>query len=222
MRARRRTLLGDPNDITSEVVTDAQKTAWYNIIGQWESQAAQFDAAYADLLSQGDWVATQSADVQAQYADLVKRATSTYNTIQNIQTALADVKNALAGAWTAVTGAWSSVGQFFTSTAANAASPTQAGEASAWLQGWGGGLGFLPLVPIAVVAAALAAITYILADYGKWTSKVALLKQGITPPADSSGTTLTSSLGSLVMIAAVIGGLIFLPRLIGSYRSVLR
>lgn len=231
---RRRWNLGDPNDITSPTISDAQKTAWYNIIGQWENQANAFESGYADLLTQGDWVATQSADVQAQYADLVKRSTDTYNTIQNIQGAIADVKNALSGAWSAVTDAWSKVAGFFSSTASNAAqaftaaaeaAPPTAFETAASFGLMGSGLGILfPLIPIAVVAAALAAITYLLTDYGKWNSKVALLKQGITPPPDSSGggTTFTSSVGSLVMIAGVVAGLIFLPKLIGNYRSALR
>jgi hypothetical protein len=234
--------LGDASDITSTAVTPAQSAAWYNIIGQWEQQAAAFQAAYADLVSQADAVAaTGDASVQSDYAALLAKATDTSSTITNIQAALADVKSALTGAWSAITGAWQSVASAvttYTGTPSNSEDFVTAVAAQP-ISGWAhlAGLGFLPLIPIAIVAAALAAITLFLTNYSEFNQRMAAYKAaaaqpGATPTSLATvakqlgfgnvGGGLTSSLGTLVWIAAGIAALIFLPRLIETYKGAIR
>lgn len=209
--------LSDANDITSEAITPDQQTAWYNIIGQFEARAQQFLSARQDLDSIDP--AALTPDMQAQYQSLQGRAASIQNTITTVQNALADVKNALAGAWDAVTGVWSQAVQIapLTSAANPAVTEGMSPMTAALLEGFG--LGFLPLIPIAIVAAALAAMTYFLTDYGKFKTNAALVAQG-KKPLSTGG--LTSSVGTLVWIAAGIAALVLLPRLIGGYKEALR
>jgi hypothetical protein len=234
-------VLGDPNDITSESITDAQSTAWYNIIGQWENQAAAFQAAYQDLLSQGDFISQQDPQVQADYNALLSKGSSTMSTIQSIQAALTDVKAALAGAWSSITGAWQSV-QGAVATYVGTPSTSEdfvTAVAAQPISGWPmlRGLGFLPLIPIAIVAAALAAITLFLTNYSEFNQRMAAYKAAASQPGATPSTLatvakqlgfgqgsggLTSSIGTLVWIAAGVAALIFLPRLIGDYRSALK
>jgi hypothetical protein len=253
-RRRRRVLLGDANDITTESVTPAQQAAWYDIIGKFESSASQFQAAMSDLAAQASDIATQDQATQDAYNSLVSRGQMLQNTISGVGNALVDVKNALSGAWTAITGEWSKVTSAVSSALQLPADQygTQALDTiSPFMMGWGaspyaslvrlglsGGLGLLPLIPIAIVAAAVAALAYWLNDYLQFTQKMALIKttnaqraaQGQAPllPADvakimSSGAGgLTASLGSLVWIIGGIAALIFLPKLIGGYRESLR
>lgn len=209
---------GDANDITSEAVTPAQQAAWSDLIGRWERAAQQFVTAQDDLGSMADFVATQDAQTQSDYAALVARGNTIGSSIATMQTALADVKAALAGAWQSVTGVW----QTYVGTPATANDVVTA-LSTQGIMGFGA-LGFLPLVPIAIVAAALAAVTYFLTDYATFAKKVALLKQGIPASqiAQATGGGLTSSLGTFAWIALGVAALVFLPKLISSFKEATR
>jgi len=215
----------DPNDITSESVTPAQQSAWQSIIASFESKAAQFAQAMSDLQSQD--TSTYPPDLLAEYQSLMSQGNATQSTIATVQQGLQDVKNALVGAWSSVTGFWQSAAPTaaLTSGANPAATEGMSPMTAALLQGMGG-LGFLPLIPIAIVAASVAALAYFLSNYAQFSQKVALLKQGYTPAqiaqATATGGGLTGTLGALVWIAAGIAAVIFLPKLIGQYRSATR
>jgi hypothetical protein len=237
--------LGDANDITFENVTAAQSTAWYNLIGQWENQATAFQTALTDLQSQNDAVqATGDPNVLSDYADLLQKGSDTLGTIQNIEAALADVKAALSGAWDSITGAWQQVsGAVSSAVATYVGTPSNSEDFVTAVQaqpiaGWGlRGLGFLPLIPIAIVAAALAAITIWLTNYSEFNQRMAAYTQAVTANPNMTAAQksqlsqqlglgqsggITSTLGTLVWIAAGIAALIFLPRLISNYRTVLK
>ena len=131
----------------------AEQATWYDVIGRFKAMAAQFDASFNAL------VASDPPDDPALAAErdaLIDRGTSINNTVSSIRTALADVSAALSGAWDQVTGAWDWI----------------AGNIG--MQGYsGGGLGFPPLIPIAIVAGALTAITLFLTDFGKYRARLA-------------------------------------------------
>jgi hypothetical protein len=212
-------------------ITSDQSAAWYNVIAQWDQYVANFNDSFAALVQEAAFIETQSPDVQSEYADMISRAEATQSQIASVQNGVADVENALQGAWQYVTGAWSNV----------EAVSTSAGESLlSTVKGWFGmsgaaGLGFLPLIPIAVVVASVAALAYFLTTYATFQQKITLLKQytaqGMNPtdaaaavqkalgPAASS---ITSSLGTLVLVAGGIAAIIFLPRLIGSYKGAIK
>lgn len=213
------------------VITSDQSAAWYNIIGQWNQYVANFNASFAALVQEAAFIETQNGDVQAEYADMISRAEATQAQIASVQNGVADVENALQGAWQYVTGAWANV---------EAVSSTAGESILSTVKSWFGmssavGLGFLPLIPIAIVAASVAALAYFLNSYNTFQQKVALLKQytaqGMSP-ADAAAavnkalgppaSTLTGSLGTLVLLAGGIAAIIFLPRLIGSYKGAIK
>lgn len=216
-RRRRGAGLGDnpsmgPYDAPSNVTaTAAQSSAWYDVMGKFATASDQFDSAQADLASMADFISQQDQSVQDEYAALVSRAQGLQTDIGYVTTALADVKQWLAGAISAVEGAYASV--------------------AAGIKSWLGmsGLGQLPLIPIAVVAAATAAVGYFLSDYAQFAQKVALLKQYTAQgmaPADAakavstalSSTSAASTVGWIVIGVAVVAALWFLPNLMGRYR----
>jgi hypothetical protein len=209
--------LGDAAPADQPPISASEQAAWYDVIGQFEQKANDFLAARADLAAQAPFIAAQPADIQAEYADLVARADSTQSNIQKVQAALADVKNALTGAWNYVTGVWDS----FAATVVPDINAATGLSPYAGLQGLGSP--FFPLIPIAIVAAAVAALAYFLNDYAQFSKKVQLLKQGMSP-ADVNkvlgSASITSTLGTLVWIAGGIVLLIYLPKLIGSYKAL--
>jgi hypothetical protein len=213
-------------------ITPDQSAAWYNIIAQWEQKVAQFTAAQSDLAAQASSIAALPANVQADYASLVSRGDTLRSTISGIQQALADVKNALTGAWNYVTGVWGQVSSAVSATVPAGSSLFE--TVSPYMMGGGlGSLGLFQLIPIAIVAASVAALGYWLDDYLQFHDKLALAKQyqqqGVPPDQAAalidqvfgSKGGLTSSLGTVAIIVAVVAGLVFLPRLIGQYRGAL-
>jgi len=222
--------LGDAPPSDQPPITAADQTAWYNVIGQFENYAAQFQTSYADMVQQADFISTQSQDVQDEYQALLQRFANTQSDITTVQAGLNDIKNALAGAWSVVTGVW-----------ANVSGNLKTVSTGVWgsiksfigLSGEDDGLGFLPLIPIAIVAAAITALALILSDYATFSQKVALLKQYVAqglPPDQAaaavnsalgpSPSTITSTLGTLVWVAAGIAAIVFLPKLISSYKAL--
>jgi len=196
--------------VASSMATPDQTTAWYNILGQFDQKEQEFNSAYADLLAQADQMSTAAPDIQAEYQKLVTRAQTITTNLTRMKTALADVRSALSGAWTAVSGAWSG--------------------AESTVKGWlglsgGDGLGFLPLIPIAIVSAALVAVAYFLNDYAQFRGKMTVYQNaiaaGATPAqAAASAATLSSSpitakIGNMALIAGLaIAAFIFLPPLL--------
>jgi hypothetical protein len=225
-------------------ITADQQAAWYDILGQFQQKASDFDAAYQDLMARAPFVATQSADIQAQYQALVDKANATHSTVQYIQQASADVMNALKGAWNAVTGVWGTVSgavsgalNLPTDAAGNVVAPDVINPAtglSPYAGLMGNGLGFLPLIPIAAVAAAIAAITYFLSQYVQFRDKLTLLQQytaaGATPAqaaaavaqAFGTGSSATSTIGTLVLIVGGLALLFYLPRVLRDYKGAIR
>src|SRR5882762_9455938 len=141
-------MLNDASDITSASVTPAQSAAWYDVIGRWTQAATDFQNYFDELTSEANasFIATQDDATKQEYLDLLDRAEKTRRTIMYVQGALNDVKYALQGAWSALKGAWQGAQDYV-------------------------GLGFLPLIPIAVVAAALAAVTIWITDYLQFRDK---------------------------------------------------
>jgi hypothetical protein len=150
---------------------DAQKTAWYDVLGKWQAAEADFERANEWLTNLDP--STLPPELQTQRQTLLSRASLINNTIANITGGLSAVKS-----WLTEPGALTTI---FTTA-------ESAGESiGAWFRKTLGFEGFsaLPLIPIAVVAAALATISYFLSDYLKYRQQVELVQQyigmGYTP-----------------------------------------
>lgn len=140
-----------------------QRVAWYNVIGIFQRKAQEFEAAQAALSRPP--AKPLPPELEAERRRLLERSAVVRSTVLRIRGALDDVQAALRGAWGLVTGAWD--------TARSVVGLNALPEL--------GSLGLAPLIPIALVAAAIATVTVFLADYAKFSRKVELLERGYTP-----------------------------------------
>lgn len=186
-------------------LTASEEKAWYDVVGKFKAAATQFEKVQNELLSRP---IPSDPTLAAERARLVTRAQQIKTTIQQLRQTLGDVMSAVSGAWDQVTGAWDWVAK------------------NLGLDGMpeDRGLGFAPIIPIAVVAAAIATITVFLADYGKFAKRVSVFEQAIaagatTQQAVSAASSIpqggiTEALGStasmLPMIAVGLGALYLL------------
>jgi hypothetical protein len=134
--------------------TPAERSAWSAVLSRFRTAADDVDAAVADLRRTAPIVA-RSPVLAREHSELMARANRLHAMLGTLRSAIADVKAALLGVWTDVRGIWSRIAGTFT-----------LGEPPT-LQG-------IPLIPIAAVTAATAALTAFLVDYGKFSRRVAL------------------------------------------------
>jgi hypothetical protein len=139
-----------------------QRVAWYNVVGLFQKKAQEFEAAQARLKSM-----RVPASLEAERRALLARADVVRATVVRIRGALDDVQAALRGAWGLVTGAWDTARAVV---GLNGLPPEPLGA-----------LGIAPLIPIALVAAAIATVTVFLTSYAKFIRKAELLERGYTP-----------------------------------------
>lgn len=185
-------------------LSSQEATAWYDVIGKFRVLAAQFEAAHRDLSTRPIPDDPALAEEQAR---LRARAETVATTVRGIASTLNDVMSALSGAWDKVTGAWDWVSQ---NVGLNGPPSQQS------LQGLG-----LPIIPIAVVVAAIAVITAFLADYAQFTRKASIYEaeraRGASPEQASNAveriggvgivTNLASTGKTFAVTAAVLAGL---------------
>lgn len=182
-------------DTGSGDLSPEARTAWYNVIGLFRDKAQQFERALAALQSPP---VRLSPELEAERRVLLGRAGVVRATVVRIRGALDEVQAALRGAWGLVTGAWDTA------------------RSVVGLNGLPGeplgALGIAPLIPIALVAAAIATVTVFLTDYGKFARKVELLQQGYTteqitatdPQRSFAGGLFAGVGGVVVLIAAAL------------------
>lgn len=123
--------------------TDTTEVQWWDLVGRWKQYAADFEKNYQALLAQQSFVATRPA-LYYQWRTLVADGANTRAKIQSITQTIGSVTGAVSNAWD-------------------------------WLKstvGLSGQLGFLPLIPIAVISASIAAVAL-------WLTKARALSQQI-------------------------------------------
>lgn len=173
--------------------TQAEQAAWYNLLAQWRVKAAEFEQAQAWLSSQADYMSTQPPAVQADYRAMLARASTLKARIVQVSGALRAVESWLKGAYSALIEPWERAGVAI----------------KEWL-----GLGVAPvaLIPIAVVAAALAAVAYFLTDFGKYRLRIDEYRRTGKWLPDPG---LFGDASNLLMWAALAAAAVFiLPRLL--------
>lgn len=137
----------------------ANNAAWWNLVGRWRQHAAEFETNFRALLAQRSFVESRPALLR-QWQQLVNDGMATRAKIVSITRTLDQVVGAAANAWD-------------------------------WVKGATGlqGLGLLPLVPIAVIAGSIAAVTKWLTDARQFSQRLEearrLEGQGM-PPAQAA------------------------------------
>lgn len=144
--------LGDMQAAATATVTDPVK--WYNVVGQFKKQTAKFNAAWSQLMNLQPFVAAHPT-LQADYNALVSTGQSIKSKIQSA-TGLIDQTMSMAG------NIWSSIANTFTNVFGEVEAPQ---------------LGFLPLIPIAVIAASVTAISYFVYEVYKFQTRVDQIKK---------------------------------------------
>lgn len=156
-----------------------EQAAWYDVIGRFKALANQFDAAFNNL------TATPEPDdyaLAAERSALIDRGSTITDTVTKVRTALADVSAALSGAWNQVTGAWDWISGTIGLQGYNPSTPN---------------LGLPPLIPLAIVAAAITTITMFLSDVAKYRARLsayqATIAAGGTPDQAATAVATASS-----------------------------
>lgn len=152
--------LADLQQAAAATVTDPVQ--WYDLVGKFKQKVAEFQAAWAELMSEQSFVASHPS-LQTDFNYLVGLGQTLKSKIQSA-TSLIDQTVKMAG------NLWSSISTTFTNVFGDIEEPPQ--------------LGFLPLIPIAVIAASVAAIAYFVTEVYKFKTKVDQIKkleaQGMT------------------------------------------
>jgi len=189
------------------VATSAEKAAWFDLLGRWRAKAAEFERAQTTLAAQAEFMSRQPPAVRAEYQAMTARAAALRARIMDVSNALRAVESWLKGAFTVLIEPWQKAGV----------------KVREWL-----GLGAAPaaLIPIAVVTAALAAVSYFLVDFARYMLKVSELRRlqatGLTPDQAAAalerleGPGLLGGMQGIIMAGALLALAIFvLPRLVG-------
>jgi len=182
-----------------------------SVIDQFKKQARDFWRLYTTMGDDARFVATQNNSVQKEYADLMSRGQT--------------IRSGVERATSVVDGAGSMI-----DSARNWFSDTFGLSGLRYAEGLAGTqLGFIPLIPIAVVAGSLALI-------GKWVNDALvfnrrinemkrLQSQGMTPnqAANIIDKIMPKGFGAsvtgLVMPIALVGAIVLLPRLLKKKRG---
>ena len=172
--------------------TQADQSNWSDVIGRWQKAVSHFLTNY-DLLKSKAAIANASPALKKQYDKALADGQVVKNRIDEINAAIADVEDWLAGKWTAMRNVWAyvsgQVSQLF-------------GYDRAYVQPVSlGALGQAQIIPLAVVAAAVAWVASKSLDSYNLNKKLdsvqSYVNQGYSPQAAAQMVNDTASSGSM-------------------------
>ena len=125
----------------AQIATQQDAQSWYSVITDFPNYWENLQKNFKGLLAQGGYIATKHPELRPQFDSMVRDGAELYKKMAGIEKTIATIKNS----WGVFTG---------------------------WLQGAVGmsGLGVLPIIPIAITAAATGSTLYLV---GQWLTKAA-------------------------------------------------
>jgi hypothetical protein len=131
----------------AEIATQQEAQSWYSVVTDFPNYWENLQKNFQGLLAQSDYIVTKHPEIRAQYDQMVREGSALFQKMYNLNEAVNSIKSN----WDAFTG---------------------------WLKGAVGmsGLGILPVIPLAIGAAAAASTLYLV---GQWLTKAAEMAKRI-------------------------------------------
>lgn len=131
----------------AQIATQQEAQSWYSVVTDFPNYWVNLQKNFQGLLAQSDYIITKHPELRAQYDQMVREGSELYQRMFNLN----ETVNSIKSNWNAFTG---------------------------WLQSAVGmsGLGILPVIPVAIGAAAAASTLYLV---GQWLSKAAEMAKRI-------------------------------------------
>lgn len=131
----------------AQIATQQEAQSWYSVITDFPGYWENMQRNFKGLLAQGGYIAAKHPEMRLQFDSMVREGAELYTKMAGIEKTIAAIKNS----WGVFTG---------------------------WLQGATGmsSLGVLPIIPIAITAAATGSTLYLV---GQWLTKAAEMAKRI-------------------------------------------
>lgn len=131
----------------AQIATQQEAQSWYSVVTDFPNYWVNLQKNFQGLLAQSDYIVTKHPELRAQYDQMVREGSELYQRMFNLN----ETVNSIKSNWNAFTG---------------------------WLQSAVGmsGLGILPVIPVAIGAAAAGSTLYLV---GQWLTKAAEMAKRI-------------------------------------------
>ena len=131
----------------AQIATQQEAQSWYSVVTDFPNYWVNLQKNFQGLLAQSNYIVTKHPELRSQYDQMVREGSELYNRMNTLNETINSIKSN----WNAFTG---------------------------WLKSTVGmsGLGILPIIPVAIGAAAAGSTLYLV---GQWLTKAAEMAKRI-------------------------------------------